>query len=131
MTNYKQQPSEMGKSTTTIYKVVAFLVIVTVLIYVHDIFPKHFGKIGLSTVRVYLYTVLAEIRFLLVLFFCFYLAKGKQWRFVLLLPIIMTGYQAGIRILALQKTQYNEFDLKLTLTIVIFLVLTIYYFKRK
>lgn len=97
----------------------------------HDAFPKFYGTIGLSTVRVFLYTVLAEIRFLLVLFFCYSLAKGKRWRFVLWLPIIMTTYQAIIRILALQKTDYNAFDLKLTITVVLFVALIIYYFTHK
>jgi hypothetical protein len=75
--------------------------------------------------------VLAEIRFLAALFFIYFLAKGKQWRFVLWLGILMTSYQAGIRIFALQKTTYNEFDLKLTLTVIITVGLIVYYFYRK
>ncbi len=131
MKTYKQRPSETAKSQTTTYKIVIFLITVTLLIYIHDAFDKNYGKIGLSTVRVYLYTVLSEIRFLAVLLFSYYLAKGKPWRFVLWLPIIMTTYQTVIRIFSLQKTGYNEFDLKLTLTVILFIFLIIYYFSKK
>lgn len=129
--NNKQQQSTTGKSQTTTYKVVAFLFIVTLLIYIHDVIPKNSGRIGLSSARVYFYTVLAELRYLAVLFFCFYLAKHKSWRFVLVLPIILTTYQAIIRIFALQKTDYNAFDTKLILTIMVSVAITLFYFKSK
>lgn len=131
MTKIKQPSSTMGKSTTTTYKTILFILGLALLIYVHDAFPKNIGKIGLSSVRVYFYTVLAEIRFLAALFFIYLLAKGKQWRFFLWLPIIMTTYQAVIRIFALQKTGYNEFNLKLILTIILSIALAVFYFSQK
>ena len=128
---HNKPPSRMVKSTTTTYKVVALLITITLLIYIHDAFPKNIGKIGLSSVRVYLYTVMAEIRFLALLFLFYWSQKGKPWRFVIWLPIIMTTYQAIIRLFALQKTAYNEFDTKLALTVIVFVILIIYYFKKK
>ena len=121
----------MEKLTTTTYKVVIFIFILALLIYIHDVFPKNYGKIGRSSVRVYLYTVLAEIRFLGALFFIYYLGKGKSWRFVVWLPIIMTTYQAIIRLFTLQKTNFNEFDVKLTITVLISIFLTVFYFWKK
>ena len=131
MKQQTQQQSTTEKSQTTTYKVVVFLFIVTLLIYIHDVIPKNVGKIGLSSARVYFYTVLAEIRYLAVLFFCFYLAKNKSWRFVLALPIILTTYQSIIRIFALQKTVYNSFDYKLVITILVSIAITFIYFNNK
>ena len=131
MKQQTQQQSTTEKSQTTTYKVVVFLFIVTLLIYIHDVIPKNVGKIGLSSARVYFYTVLAEIRYLAVLFFCFYLAKNKSWRFVLALPIILTTYQSIIRIFALQKTVYNSFDYKLVITILVSIAITFIYFTNK
>lgn len=97
----------------------------------HDVFPANFGTVGVSSLRVYLYTVLAEIRFLAALFFIYFLARGRSWRFLLWLPIIITTYQAVIRIFALQRTVYNEFDVKLWLTVLVFALLTVLYYVKK
>lgn len=131
MNKPKLQPLTTGKLTTTTYKTLLFILSLGLLIYIHDAFPKDAGQIGLSSVRVYLYTVLAEIRFLAALFFIYILAKGKQYRFFLWLPITLTTYQAIIRIFALQKTGYNELNPKIILTIIISIILAIYYLKQK
>ena len=127
----KQQPLKMAKSTTTTYKIAAFIFIVTLLIYIHDAIPKDSGRIGLSSARVYFYTVLAEVRYLALWFFVYFLSKGKSWRFIIWLPILLTSYQLIIRIFSLQKTGYNEFDFKMILTTVITLILAVYYFRVK
>lgn len=115
----------------TIYSVVAFIIITTLLIYLHDLIPKGSGKIGKSSLRVYFYTVNSELRFLLVWLLVYWLAKGKMWRFVIWLPILMTTYQLLIRILSLQKTSYNDFNFKFVVTLLLFLALIIFYFYKK
>ena len=115
----------------TIYKIVAFIVVTTLLIYLHDLIPKGSGKIGKSSLRVYFYTVNSELRFLLVWFLVYALAKGKVWRFVIWLPILMTTYQLLIRIFSLQTTAYNDFNLKFVISLLVFIALIVFYFYRK
>ena len=120
-----------AKSRMTIYKIVAFIVVTTLLIYLHDLIPKGSGKIGKSSLRVYFYTVNSELRFLLVWFLVYALAKGKVWRFVIWLPILMTTYQLLIRIFSLQTTAYNDFNLKFVISLLVFIALIVFYFYRK
>jgi len=120
-----------AKSRMTIYKIVAFIVVTTLLIYLHDLIPKGSGKIGKSSLRVYFYTVNSELRFLLVWFLVYALAKGKVWRFVVWLPILMTTYQLLIRIFSLQSTSYNDFNLKFVISLLLFIALIIFYFYKK
>lgn len=126
----QKQQLTTEKSATTIYKIAGLIVLATLLIYIHDVIPKGYGHYGKSSLRVFLYVINAEIRFLMVLFLLFYVAKGEKWRFVLLLPILMTTYQLIIRFFVLQKTSYNEFDTKFVITIAISILLIIYYFRR-
>lgn len=121
----------MAKSQTTTYRVVIFIVITTLLIYVHDLIPKGVGSVGKSSLRVYLYTVNSELRFLAVWFLVYFLAKGKQWRFVVWLPLLMTTYQLFIRLFSLQKTSYNDFNIKLVLSLIVFIALIVFYFYKK
>ena len=121
----------MVKSQTTTFRVIYILLLATVLIYVHDFIPRDIGKIGKSSIRVYSYTVGAELRFLLVLLLLWWKSKGEKWRFVVGLPIIMTTYQLCIRLFALQGSSWNEADNKFFITLIIALILIIFYFKRK
>lgn len=120
-----------AKSRMTIYKIVTFIVVTTLLIYLHDLIPKGSGKIGKSSLRVYFYTVNSELRFLLVWFLVYALAKGKVWRFVIWLPILMTTYQLLIRVFSLQATTYNDFNLKFVISLLLFIALIIFYFYKK
>ncbi len=113
------------------YKVIAFIFALTILLYLHDIIPKGMGKIGKSSLRVYLYAVNSELRFLLVWFLVYWLAKGKSWRFVIWLPIFMTTYQLLIRVFLLQKTGFNNFNIKFIISVLLFLALVVFFFKRK
>lgn len=126
---YKQLKT--AKSRTTIYKIVAFIIVTTLLIYLHDLIPKGSGKIGKSSLRVYFYTVNSELRFLLVWILVYILAKGKIWRFVIWLPILMTTYQLLIRVFSLQATSYNDFNFKFVVSLLLFIALIIFYFTRK
>lgn len=122
--------SKMEKSWTTIYKVSLLLLVVTLLIYIHDVIPQGYGKVGKSSLRVYLYTVFAELRYLIVLLFLYALSKGKQWRFIVLLPILLTTYQTIIRLFGWQRSAFNEFDVKLVITFVVTGILAFYYFNK-
>ena len=121
----------MEKSTTTIYKIVAVVLFATIIIYLHDFIPKGYGKVGRSSLRVYLFTVSAELRALIWLFFVWFLAKGKAWRFTLILPILLTTYQLIIRLSPNKNVVWNQADYKLYLTLLISAGLIIYYFKKR
>lgn len=123
--------STTAKSPTTIFKIVATILVATLLIYIHDAIPKGWGQVGKSSLRVFLYTVNAELRFLLVLFLLFWVAKGRVWRFSLVLPIVLTTYQLIIRLFCLQNTSYNEFDTKFVVTFLLAVALIVYYFKHR
>ncbi len=120
-----------GKLVTSTFKIITLVIFSTLLIYFHDLIPKGYGEIGKSSLRVYLYTVSAELRFLLTWLIIYYLAKGKQWRFVIWLPVAMTIYQLIIRVFSLQKSTYNDFDVKLIVTMVLFISLIVFYFYSK
>lgn len=127
----KYKELKTAKSRTTTYSFIAFIIFITLLIYIHDTIPQGMARIGKSSLRVYLYTVFAELRFLLVWFIVRHLAKGKSWRFVIWLPIIVTTYQLFIRVLVLQKTEFNDFNIKFVLTIVSFVGLIMFFFYKK
>jgi len=122
---------EMTKSPTTTFKVIFIIVLATLLIYIHDFIPKGSGKIGRSSLRVYSYTVGAELRFLIILFLLWWKSKGEIWRFVLGLPIIMTTYQLIIRVFTQQGTEWNNADTKFYVTLIIAGLLIAFYFYKK
>lgn len=61
----------------------------------------------------------------------FYLAKGKDFRFMILLPIFLNWYQIMTFGLGLEHTFLNFNSTKAIITVGLFSALSLWYFKRR
>lgn len=88
--------------------------------------------LGYSKYRVFLYYLLAEIYILIAWLGWYSVAKTKPYRNALLLGAISTAYHLFLILSNNRKTDLNNYDLKLTWTIGIALVLfVLYYYSEK
>jgi len=124
------------KSTTMTYKnafIAVFIILLSTLPYLHDTIPRElsFPASGYKALRVFVYIVLTNLFGLIGFIGWFIAAKGKQYRFALLVPILMNTYQLLIYVLNMKKSTFNDFDFKIYITIAITFVITINYFYLK
>ncbi len=109
-----------------------FIILLSTLPYLHDgIARKVYPIAGYNSLRVFVYIVLTNLFGLIGFIGWFVAAKGKQYRFALLVPIFMNTYQLLIYVLNMKKTTFNDFDFKIYITIAITLVITLNYFYLK
>jgi len=107
------------------YKKIIISIIIlatTVFTYVASLISKgEEGLFGFSSLRV-TFNQISFLTFALVASLrLFYLEKGKDYRFVYLVPIVVISYDLFVNVLDARKTYYNEFTPKLGITIVIVL----------
>lgn len=93
------------------------------------------GKVmGFSSYRVFLYTMLIHL-FAHVGWVGWMLdAKGKSYRFALLVPVILSGYTIALLLFNARATEFNEPDTKFYLTLFLSIIVILNFFinyKRK
>lgn len=110
-----------------------FIILLSTLPYLHDTVSRElsFPASGYKALRVFVYVVLTNIFGLIGFIGWFIEAKGKQYRFALLVPILMNTYQLLIYILDMKKSSFNDFDFKIYITIAVTLTVTLNYFYLK
>lgn len=133
MNNCKQSIKTKSKTKTFKALLYAILVlIITIFTYVASLVPYNIeGYFGFSSLRVtinqisfYLFAFLASCRL-------FYIEKGRTYRFIYLIPIVVLGYNLLINIFDARQTYFNEFTPKIGLTFLVLLLITLYYFYKK
>lgn len=107
------------------------ILIAATLPYIHDVLPKHLEFPGFSSMRVAIFVIGTEIFALIGWILAFVHAKGKEYRFVMALPIITVTYELIVKILNLKSTSFNELNLKYIITFSAFTLLVIWYFINK
>lgn len=87
------------------------------------------GKVlGFSSYRVFIYTFLLHL-FAHIGWVGWLLdAKGKSYRFFLLVPVILSGYTVLMLLLNARATAFNEFDTKIYITLGLTILLIFNYF---
>lgn len=110
-----------------------FIILIATLPFLHDTISREltFPASGYKALRVFVYVVLTNLFGLVGFLGWFIEAKGKQYRFALLVPILMNTYQLLIYILNMKKTSFNDFDFKIYITIAVALTVTLNYFYLK
>ena len=93
------------------------------------------GKVmGFSSYRVFLYTMLIHL-FAHVGWVGWMLdAKGKSYRFALLVPVVLSGYTIALLLFNARATEFNEPDTKFYLTLFLSIIVILNFFinyKRK
>ncbi len=93
------------------------------------------GKVmGFSSYRVFLYTLLIHL-FAHVGWVGWMLdAKGKSYRFALLVPVVLSGYTVALLLFNARATEFNEPDTKFCLTLFLSIIVILNFFinyKRK
>jgi len=93
------------------------------------------GKVmGFSSYRVFLYTLLIHL-FAHIGWVGWMLdAKGKSYRFALLVPVVLSGYTVGLLLFNTRATEFNEPDTKFYLTLFLSIIVILNFFinyKRK
>lgn len=109
------------------------IVFSAVLPYLHDLqfFEEKKGFSGFSSLRIGIW-VLSIYIFSLIPWILFFIAsKGKTYRFTLLVPIFMLLYQLTVYILNERESYINKFDIKFTITLVVAIFITVFYFIKK
>ena len=132
--NYFQSITEKSKKTISRdFYISIIVVLISSLVYLHDldIFKGMAGFSGFSSLRVGLFIV-----FLMLFGLCgwigwFLEAKGKRYRFSLLMPVFMISYQLSVYLLNQRDTATNEFNTKIIINFVLILFLVLYYFYTK
>jgi hypothetical protein len=122
------------KSKKTTYKslgIGVLIIILSTLPYIHDLIPKGIEYPGYSSLRVFLYLILTNIFGLIGWLLAYHLARGRSYRFTMIIPIMTQTYQIFIYMLNLKSTSFNEIDLKFYITFGLSLLVCIWYFKRK
>jgi hypothetical protein len=111
----------------------AFILICSLLPYIHDAIPRETqaGISGYSSLRVFLYITLINVFGLIGWLMAYFEAKGKRYRFVMIIPIINIAYQLFIYILSLKKTSFNDLNLKFLITFIVSVLVFLFYFMRK
>ncbi len=127
--------STKTKLQTTIFNFIVALVIagISFLPYLHDfeIFKGQEGFSGFSSLRVGIWVISLFIIAICGWAFAFLGHKGKQYRFVMLAPIIMLIFQLMIYVLDSRKTFVNDLNLKVILNFIVLGIIIIIYFKLK
>jgi uncharacterized membrane protein len=121
--------SKKKKLRTAIYSVL--ILAASLMPYIHDLFPKGVDFPGYSSSRVFLYIVLINVFGLIGWLLFFIHAKGRSYRFIIILPVLTTTYQICLHILNLKETSFNELNLKFILTFFIFVFLVGWYYIAK
>jgi hypothetical protein len=121
--------SKKTKLKTAIYSVL--ILVASLMPYIHDLFPKGVDFPGYSSSRVFLYIVLINTFGLIGWLLFFIHAKGRSYRFIIILPVLTTTYQICLHILNLKETSFNELNLKFILTFFIFVFLVGWYYIAK
>jgi hypothetical protein len=111
--------------------IAVFIILLSSLPYLHDIISRELSFSGYSSLRVFVYIVLTNLFGLIGFMGWFVEARGRQYRFALLVPIIMNTYQLLIYVLNMKKSTFNDFDFKIYTTIAVTLVVTLNYFYLK
>lgn len=136
MTN---SPLKKWKSKIATFKVsfkelgIALLIIAFATFpYLHDILPLSKSETfhGFSSMRVFSFMLLINVYSHLGWLIAFFLAKGKSYRFALLVPIGLSAYQISIILFNLKKTELNSINIKFILFITLSLFVVIHYFKN-
>ncbi len=111
----------------------ALILICSLLPYIHDAIPRETqaGISGYSSLRVFLYITLINVFGLVGWLIAYFEAKGKRYRFVMIVPIMNIVYQLFIYILNLKKTSFNDLNLKFLITFIVSVMVFIFYFMRK
>jgi hypothetical protein len=117
------------KLKTAIFSVL--ILAASLMPYIHDLFPKGVDFPGYSSSRVFLYIVLINTFGLIGWLLFFIHAKGRSYRFIIILPVLTTTYQICLHILNLKETSFNELNLKFILTFFIFVFLVGWYYIAK
>jgi len=89
------------------------------------------GFSGFSSLRIGLFMVFTMLFSLSGWVGWFLEAKGKRYRFSLLVPIFMNVYQLSVYLLNERKTTTNEFTTKVILNFTLILIIILYYFVTK
>ena len=109
------------------------IVLISTLPYIHDLIDVGVkeGFLGFSDFRVFLFILLNHVFALFGWMLAFYLAKGRSWRFVLMIPLFSVSYEIILKILNLRSTSLNDLDVKFTLLIILSLIIIVWYFRKK
>ncbi len=111
------------------------IVLISFLPYIHDFtfFNEKDGFSGYSSLRMGLFFVSMYVVAISGWIFAFINSKGKQYRFVMLAPLIMLVFQLFINILNNRKHAVNGVSVKVLVNFgIVFLIILLYfYLKRK
>ena len=89
---------------------------------------SHGDIMGFSSYRVFVYTLLLHL-FAHIGWVGWMLdAKGKSYRFFLLVPVILSGYTVALLLLNARATAFNEFDTKIYITLGLTIILILNFF---
>ena len=87
------------------------------------------GKVmGFSSYRVFLYTLLIHLFAHIGWVGWMMDAKGKSYRFALLVPVVLSGYTVALLLFNARATKYNEPDTKFYLTLILSLIVIFNFF---
>ncbi len=123
-------------SKRTIYRdflIGGLILLSSILPYIHDAIPRGVGEgiSGYSSLRVLLFVVLINLFGLIGWVIAYFEARGKRYRFVMIVPIINITYQVFIYVLNLKKTSFNDLNLKFLITFMVSSLVFLFYFLRK
>ncbi len=112
--------------------VAILIVLVSSLPYLHDQAPRGGGEFyGFSSLRVFLYLVFTNLFAHLGWLIAFFIAKGKPYRFALLVPVTLSLYVLIVNILNLKATSFHDLTTRYIIIMVIILGLVLNYFKNR
>lgn len=120
------------KKETSRSLIIALVIIASAFLpYIHDLIPRGVSYPGYSGLRPFLYIVFINLFGLIGWTLFLMKSKKELYRFVILVPVSLVTYQLIVYILNLKKTSFNDVNIKLAITFLLTLVVTIVYFKNK
>ncbi len=91
----------------------------------------HGGVMGFSSYRVFIYMLFIHLFSHIGWVGWFLDARGKSYRFFLLVPVILSGYTVALLLLNARATAFNEFDTKLYITLGLSIILILHFFMNR
>lgn len=108
------------------------LVFTATLPFLHDFLEPSTSPIfGFKSFRVFIYISSVNIFSVLGWYLFFIHAKGKKYRFAILVPLLIQAYQVIMYIFNLKKTEVNAVEFKFIAVLFAAILFTILFFKGR
>ncbi len=109
------------------------LIFLATLPFIHDIFPADSTErfMGFRNTRIFLYAANSNIFSLIGWYLVFILAKEREFRFAILVPLGLQAYQTAGYVFNIKKTHFFEFEFKFAAIIIAAIFFTILFFRGK